>query len=237
MGTPEKVSDSDGHCDPVLDSDQRVSLDDRLSRMHPSGNSLQNLRHSCRCSCLEHCLGIYLCDQWAYAEHLGAGDCEPHLGSYRCHHRVYVLRYGRVELPAFITRPIFCVWAAVVFSTAYAVQSVFIAQFGWLNAPIYAAFLQNLLMSGLFIALFIARRGARGQSLIIAVAKWLGTLAPTVLFGIINNSRFVTGVGISCSIFDLIYIALLVKARQNPRQFTQIHDLRQYSLPEQEIRS
>jgi hypothetical protein len=38
-------------------------------------------------------------------------------------------------------------------------------------------------MSGLFIAMFVARRGPRGQSILLAVAKWIGTLAPTILFG------------------------------------------------------
>src|SRR5689334_14837729 len=33
-------------------------------------------------------------------------------------------------------------------------------------------------MSGLFIAMFVGRRGSRGQSLVIAGAKWIGTLAP-----------------------------------------------------------
>jgi hypothetical protein len=37
-------------------------------------------------------------------------------------------------------------------------------------------------MSGLFIAMFVARRGARGQSLVIAAGKWLGTVAPTIIF-------------------------------------------------------
>jgi hypothetical protein len=79
--------------------------------------------------------------------------------------------------------------------------------------------LQNLLMSGLFIAMFVARRGPRGQSLVIAVAKWLGTLAPTILFGFLADSLFVIGIGLLCSVFDIAYIGLLVWARRSPATF------------------
>jgi len=73
-------------------------------------------------------------------------------------------------------------------------------------------------MSGLFIAMFVARRGARGQSLTIGFAKWIGTLAPTLVFGAIRHSPFILGMGILCSVFDLAYIALLLWAGTNPPQ-------------------
>ena len=122
------------------------------------------------------------------------------------------LRFGRSELPAWVTRRHFIGWAILLGSTSFAVQLLFIVEFGWDDAPRYAAFLQNLLMSGLFIALFVARRGSRGQSLLIAVAKWIGTLAPTIVFGWYGNSPLILGVGILCSIFDLAYIGLLWRA-------------------------
>jgi hypothetical protein len=78
-----------------------------------------------------------------------------------------------------------------------------------------AAFLQNLLMSGLFIAMFVARRGPRGQSIVIAVAKWIGTLAPTIALGALAGSAFIFGVGVLCSVLDLAYLGLLIWARQN----------------------
>lgn len=121
------------------------------------------------------------------------------------------LRYGRAELPGFVTRPMFAVWSVLVFATGFAVQWLFLAHFGAHDASRYSAFLQNLLMSGLFVALYANRRGPRGQSLVIAVAKWLGTLAPTFLFGVIEDAPFVLGTGLLCSVFDLAYIALLVR--------------------------
>jgi hypothetical protein len=125
------------------------------------------------------------------------------------------LRYGRRELPGFVSRPMFIMWSILLFATAYIVQWLFLAEFGWSDAPRYAAFLQNLLMSGLFIAMFIARGGPRGQSIIIAVAKWIGTLAPTIAFGALAGSALILGLGILCSVFDLAYLGLLLWARQN----------------------
>lgn len=126
------------------------------------------------------------------------------------------VRFGRAELPKFVTRPLFVAWAALVFISAYIIQWIFIVQFGWTTAARYSAFLQNLLMSGLFIAMFVARRGSRGQTLLIAVAKWIGTLAPTIVFGVYENATFILTLGILCSIFDLTYIGLLIWIRPEP---------------------
>jgi hypothetical protein len=125
-------------------------------------------------------------------------------------------RYGRRELPRFVNRWMFVGWGTVVIAAAFVVQWLFIVEFDWSAAARYAAFLQNLLMSGLFIAMFVARRGTRGQSLVIGGAKWIGTLAPTIVFGALAGSAFILGVGILCSVFDLVYIALLLWARQHP---------------------
>lgn len=121
------------------------------------------------------------------------------------------LRYGRAELPGFVTRPMFAFWSVLLFVSAFAVQWLFLAHFGAHDASRYSAFLQNLLMSGLFIALYASRRGPLGQSLVIAVAKWLGTLAPTFLFGVIEDNPFILGLGLLCAVFDLAYIALLAR--------------------------
>ncbi|HEV7743081.1 MAG TPA: hypothetical protein VGO65_11755 [Pseudolysinimonas sp.] len=128
-------------------------------------------------------------------------------------------RFGRSELPKSVTRPLFIAWGLVIFGASYAVQALFVAEFGWMDGARYSAFLQNLLMSGLFIAMLIARRGARGQSMVIAVAKWLGTLAPTILIGVLGGMPFIIGIGLLCSVFDLIYIGMLWWATRRPAVF------------------
>lgn len=125
------------------------------------------------------------------------------------------LRFGRAELPAFVTPALFAGWNAALFATAFVVQGLFVAEFGWGQAARYTAFLQNLLMSVLFLALLAARGSGRGQSLTIAWAKWIGTLAPTVVFGHYEGSAFVLGLGVLCSVFDLAYIVLLTRVRRS----------------------
>jgi hypothetical protein len=77
-------------------------------------------------------------------------------------------------------------------------------------------------MSVLFIGMFIARKGSEGQTLLIAIAKWLGTLAPTILFGIYEQSLFITVLGLLCSVFDIIYIGMLLWARNRPNALTDL---------------
>ena len=118
----------------------------------------------------------------------------------------------------------FIAWSVLGLITAFAVQYAFRREFGIGKAAGYSAFTQNLLMSVLFIAM-LARRGSRaGQSLTIAVNKWIGTLAPTILYGALGEGSFPHGsfliltLGIFCSVFDLIYICLL--ARTKPMRVT-----------------
>ena len=74
-------------------------------------------------------------------------------------------------------------------------------------------------MSVLFISMLVKRGSREGQSLTIAVNKWLGTLAPTILYGAIGEGGFPRGsfliliVGLLCSVFVLIYIGLLARAK------------------------
>ena len=113
----------------------------------------------------------------------------------------------------------FVAWSLLGLLTAFAIEYAFIREFGVGKAAGYSAFLQNLLMSVLFISM-LARRGNReGQSLTIAVNKWIGTLAPTILYGLLGEGAFPQGsflilvAGMLCTIFDLIYVRLLLSFR------------------------
>ncbi len=128
-------------------------------------------------------------------------------------------KFGRAEFPRFLTKQMFALGAVLVIGFSYAVQSLFIAEFGVDDGSRYSAFLQNLLMSGLFIAMFVARLGLRGQTLTIAVSKWIGTLAAAILYGVIEFSPFIIGLGIMCSVLDLVYIGLVVWAKRRPDAF------------------
>lgn len=137
-------------------------------------------------------------------------------------------KYGRADFEKHADGKAFIPWAVLVFVMAVALQIGFLIEFSpspalpsvrslanpFLGAW-YSAFLQNLVMSILFIQMLLTRRGPRGQSLTIAIFKWIGTLAPTVLFGILLESRLVLIVGSLCTVFDLIYIGLLVQTHRH----------------------
>lgn len=113
----------------------------------------------------------------------------------------------------------FIAWSVLGLITAFAVQYAFRREFGVSKAAAYSAFPQNLIMSILFVGMLVKRGSREGQSRTIAINKWLGTLAPTILYGAIGEGGFPRGsfliliIGILCSVFDLIYIGLLVKAK------------------------
>lgn len=122
-------------------------------------------------------------------------------------------KYGKKEWPKYLNNRLFIPWSILIIVCCFALQIVFIQEFGFIMAAQYSAFLQNLLMSGMFISLFIKRKGSKGQSVLLAVAKWIGTFAPTILMGVLIFNPVVLVCGIFCTIFDVIYIILLIKVK------------------------
>jgi hypothetical protein len=98
-----------------------------------------------------------------------------------------------------------------MFASAFALQIMFYVYFDTrTESAQYSAFLQNVLMSVLFVVMLFRRNSTVGQSMTIAVAKWIGTLAPAIQQGILQGPNlFIIVCGILCSVFDLIYIYLL----------------------------
>lgn len=118
------------------------------------------------------------------------------------------LRYGRKEFSKHINQKYFIPWTIIIFLMSFVIQYSFIVEFRDL-ASWYSAFIQNLIMSVLFINMLVIRMNTKGQNLTIAISKWIGTLAPTILFGIIYGNQLVLVLGIFCSVFDIIYIYYL----------------------------
>ncbi|HWI48063.1 MAG TPA: hypothetical protein VNU45_07575 [Rummeliibacillus sp.] len=75
----------------------------------------------------------------------------------------------------------------------------------------YAAFSQNLMMSGLFISLLLSRGNTSGQSINIAIFKMLGSLFAGIAFFLYFRTDLITILSIATFIYDLIYIFLLRK--------------------------
>ena len=128
-------------------------------------------------------------------------------------------KFGRKYFPSAYGSGVFIGWSILGLVTAFALEYSFVREFGVAKGAGYSAFLQNLLMSILFIAMLARRRSREGQSLLIAVNKWIGTLAPTIVYGVLGEGGFPRGslliltAGIFCSVFDLIYIRMLAKTK------------------------
>ena len=124
-------------------------------------------------------------------------------------------KYGKKEFSKSINKKYFLAWILLVMACCFALQYVFIKEFGFIMGAKYSAFLQNLLMSVMFIGMYVKRGNMKGQSLLLACAKWIGTLAPTIMFGILDYNIIVLASGIFCSVFDVIYICLLSKCKKS----------------------
>ena len=76
------------------------------------------------------------------------------------------------------------------------------------------------MMSILFIAMLVRRDNVDGQSMYIAIFKWLGTLTPTIQFFTQTGGNLILILGISCFLYDVFYIWMLyqkfVELKLNP---------------------
>jgi hypothetical protein len=121
------------------------------------------------------------------------------------------LVYGRREWAHRLSGSQFTAGFVLVLGMAFALVYLISVQFevGYR----YAAFGQNLMMSALFIALFLRRGDARGQSVAIAVCKLLGTgLASLhrVLVG--PRTPLLDALFVFILVLDSLYVALLLRA-------------------------
>jgi hypothetical protein len=119
-------------------------------------------------------------------------------------------RYGRQEFPPAYDR-FFVAWSVTALAVAFAAVYFAGREFSDVRGGTYTAFAQNLMMSVLFIGMLVRRNSVRGQSMIIAVFKWLGTLAPTILVWLATGSHLLLTLGIGCSLYDVLYIVLLYR--------------------------
>jgi hypothetical protein len=85
-------------------------------------------------------------------------------------------------------------------------------------AAIYSAFGMNMMMSVSFLAMLYSRQSLNGQSIMIAVMKWLGTTFASVAYMMAPRWRgnpLLHVLMVGCFIFDVTYIVALYKFREN----------------------
>lgn len=78
----------------------------------------------------------------------------------------------------------------------------------------YTAFFQNLMMSGLFIALLLQRGNLAGQSMGIAVCKMVGTLFAAVGFYLYFRTPLITIISMATLFYDGLYILLIYRLKR-----------------------
>lgn len=123
-------------------------------------------------------------------------------------------KYGKEFFPENAKKH-FVPFSILAFATCVVLQLAYYFEFKGIPAAQYSAFVQNAAMSILFLIMLYRRGSTKGQSMTIAVAKWLGTLAPAVLMGIVQGVNiYIILTGIICSVFDIIYIVQLSKFKQ-----------------------
>lgn len=76
------------------------------------------------------------------------------------------------------------------------------------SAITYSAFTMNVLMSWMFITMFLKQQDLKGQAFGVAFFKMLGTAAATIIL-FERYSQFLQMMGVLCFILDMIYIILM----------------------------
>lgn len=118
-------------------------------------------------------------------------------------------KYGKKYFPE-TAKKYFVPFSILTFATCVVLQLAYFFEFKGIPAAQYSAFVQNAAMSILFLIMLYRRGSTEGQTLTIAVAKWIGTLAPALLMGVVQGFNiYIVLTGIVCSVFDLIYIVAL----------------------------
>lgn len=118
-------------------------------------------------------------------------------------------RYGRKEFAQIADGKWFLPWSITAFVISFAVIYVSVVVFGVSEGAEYTAFAQNLMMSVLFINLLVSRKDVSGQSIYVALLKWIGTAAPTILFYLRTENLLILVLGVGCFIYDALYTVML----------------------------
>jgi hypothetical protein len=122
-------------------------------------------------------------------------------------------KYGRERFPLRLQKKFIPVSIAV-FIVCFSLQLAFYFQFDVHPAAQYSGFLQNAVMSLLFIYMFYTHSDIRGQSLPIAIVKCLGTLASAVQQGYIEMvNPYILICGAISLTSDICYIFLTLSVQ------------------------
>lgn len=125
---------------------------------------------------------------------------------------IQYLLFGRKEFKKYISVKLFYPFFFITLGVSFLIIIAMTLEFNDIEGK-YAAFSQNLMMSGLFISLLLSRGNSGGQSIYIAVFKMLGSLLAAIAFFLYFRTSLITILSVAILIYDWIYIVLLRKLR------------------------
>ncbi|MGN4125697.1 hypothetical protein ACMGD3_11905 [Lysinibacillus sphaericus] len=120
------------------------------------------------------------------------------------------LKYGRKEFKKVMSATLFYVSFLITLGVSFLIILAMTQELNDIEGK-YAAFSQNLLMSGLFISLLLWRGNLAGQSMSIAICKMIGTLFASVGVFLYFSTPLITIISVATFIYDWIYIVLLYR--------------------------
>lgn len=127
-------------------------------------------------------------------------------------------KYGKKYFPK-KAQSYFVSFSVLAFVTCFVFQLAFYFRFESVPASQYSAFAQNAAMSIIFLAMLFQRDTTEGQTVLMAVAKCIGTLVPTILGGFLESFNiYIVLTGLICLVFDILYIIFLKQMKQEEKQ-------------------
>ncbi|WP_445166761.1 transmembrane-type terpene cyclase [Mycolicibacterium sp. Dal123E01] len=131
---------------------------------------------------------------------------------------VVFLKFWRSDYPKNLPEAFFWPKFFFAFAMVTPVMMAVVSVFGREDGSVYTAYVDNLIMSVLFLTMLIRRGDRRGQSLWIAWGKLLGTLSAAIsqyLYDPANVLWLV--IYIEIVVLDTLYVILLSKAPRYQR--------------------
>ena len=135
---------------------------------------------------------------------------------------VTFFKFGKEEAEGELGKKFFVPWKVIVLICCFVLQILFMVEFGDIAGEKYSAFLQNIAMSIAYLYMLNRRKSSKGQTMLIAICKCIGTLTPTI-FGTIEGNMFILVTGVICFIFDMIYIYCLHHVIQKEKAEEIVH--------------
>jgi hypothetical protein len=128
------------------------------------------------------------------------------------------LKYRRSDYPKSLPESYFWPMFAFAFVMVTPMMVATVSVFGRDDGSVYTAFIDNLIMSALFLSMLIRRGDRRGQSMWIAWGKLLGTLTASVSQYLYDPGNVLwLVIYVEILILDVLYVILLAKAPRYER--------------------